>query len=147
MYRYYAGEPPVSVEALEERYKTWAARTSPDGSQIWLNYAVRRSDGVYVGWAQATIAGDTAMIGYDIFVRFWRRGYGKAACAALLDLLAREYHVARAAATVDVENVASIKLLERVRFTCTWTGPSEDLPGRQDRRYELTLSVEGGGSG
>lgn len=84
------------------------------------------------------------MIGYDIFVRFWRRGYGKAACASLLDLLVREHHVARAAATVDDENVASIKLLEALGFACTWVGPSEDLPGRQDRRYELTLAAVGG---
>lgn len=140
LYRFYAGEPPASVEALERRYAAWATRTSPDGAQTWLNYAVRLRDGGYVGWVQATMSGDVATIGYDVFPPFWRRGYGKEACAELVRALREEHGVSRIIANVDTENVASCRLLEALGFPQVWTGPSEDMPGHADFRYELTTA-------
>lgn len=136
LYRYYADEPPSTVEMLEHRYRGWETRKSPDRTQTWLNYAVRRTDGGYVGWIQATILGDAATIGYDIFPEFWRQGYATEACGELLRAL-REDHVVRTiSATVDSGNAASIRLLEHLGFTRTWTGPSDDMPGHTDHRYE-----------
>jgi RimJ/RimL family protein N-acetyltransferase len=137
LYRYHTGQPS-SVEELERRFTSWAARTSPDGSQTWLNYAVRRDDRTYVGWVQATIADKVATIGYDIFVSFWRQGYAKEACSELIRVLFDEHTVRRVDAVVDAENAASIGLLENLGFRLAWTGPSEDMPGRKDRRYELS---------
>jgi RimJ/RimL family protein N-acetyltransferase len=138
-YQFYAGQPPVNVEELEQRYKGWASRMSPDATQVWLNYAIRRTDGVYVGWVQATIAGNMATIGYDIFPDFWRQGYATEACGELVRALSHEHKVAKIVAVVDSENIASIRLLERLGFSMAWVGPSEDMPGRQDRRYELLV--------
>jgi len=139
LYRYSEGSPPASIAELEQRYRIWAKRESPDGSQIWLNYALRRAvDGVFVGWVQATIAGEVATIGYDVFPEFWRQGYGKEACAELVGTLCASGDIHRVAAVVDAENVASIRLLEQLGFTLVWTGASEDMPGRRDRRYERT---------
>lgn len=137
LYRYYNDAPPRTIETLEQRYEAWAARKSPDGTQTWLNYAVRLKNEGYVGWVQATIASSTAIIGYDIFPHFWRQGYATEAITALINELWRSHHVAVVAATVDTENVASIRLLERLGFVRAWAGPSEDMPGRQDYRYEL----------
>ncbi len=137
LYHFYAGEPPATVEELERRYQAWATHKSPDGTQTWLNYAVRRTDGIYVGWVQATLVGDMATIGYDIFPDFWRRGYATEACGELVRALCYEHNIANIVAVVDTENTASIRLLEGLGFALAWTGPSEDLPGRQDRRYEL----------
>lgn len=136
LYRFHAGGPPASIEELERKYDVWAKRASPDGSQVWLNYALRRADGQYVGWIQATLAGDVATIGYDIFPDFWRQGYATEACAELISLLSASGPVCRIAAVVDTENVASTKLLERLGFALVWTGPSEDLPGCRDHRFE-----------
>lgn len=136
LYSFYAGEPPATMHALKKRYAAWATRQSPDGTQTWLNYAVRRKDDVYVGWVQATISGDTATIGYDIFPDFWRQGYGKEACSELVRLLCAAKLINKVVAVVDTENVASIRLLERLGFAIAWTGSSEDLPGRRDHRYE-----------
>ena len=137
LYRYHTGRP-VSVSQLEERFQKWVARRSPDGSQTWLNYAVRRADGAYVGWVQATIAENAATIGYDIFPTYWRQGFAKEACRELIRTLFIERKVKRINAVVDDENVASIGLLETLGFARVWTGPSEDMPGRKDRRYELS---------
>jgi len=139
-YRFYAATPPATLEELKRRYELWASRKSPDATQTWLNYAVRREDGgVYVGWVQATIAGDVATIGYDIFPDFWRRGYASEACGRLVRALIDDLEINRIIAVVDTENVASIRLLERLGFILTRTGPSEDMPGRQDHRYELSV--------
>lgn len=127
---------PRSVDGLRKRFTRYAARTSPDGDEIWLNYALRRADGAYVGTVQATVAGSHAMIGYSIFVDHWRQGYGKEACMELLRSLRDDFGVCRVEATVDTENDASIRLLEVLGFVRVWTGPSEDMPGRTDHRYE-----------
>src|ERR1700686_3130359 len=67
LYKFYAGTPPQSVDELRLKYTMLATRRSPDSKEIWLNWAVRSLDGVYVGRMQATIRADHAIIGYDIF--------------------------------------------------------------------------------
>jgi RimJ/RimL family protein N-acetyltransferase len=126
----------ASVADLERRYTRYASRKSPDGREVWLNYAVRVTGGAYVGTIQATITGKTAWIGYSIFAEYWRRGYGKEACERLVRFLFSDCGVRCVRATVDTENAASIALLERIGFHRTWTGPSTDMPGRRDHRYE-----------
>jgi RimJ/RimL family protein N-acetyltransferase len=138
--RMWSYEPPShragSVADLERRFARYASRTSPDGTEVWLNYAVRLTGGAYVGTMQATIAGKSAWIGYSIFADHWRRGYGKEACERLVRFLFHDCGVQRIRATVDAENEASIALLEGLGFRRTWTGPSGDMPGRRDHRYE-----------
>jgi RimJ/RimL family protein N-acetyltransferase len=137
LFRYHGGRPE-SVQQLERRFETWRSRASPDGSQIWLNYALKnKNEASYVGWVQATIAGDEALIGYDIFVRYWRQGYAKEACSELIRSLLHDHNAHSIIAVVDTENAASIGLLEALGFERRWTGPSEDMPGRKDHRYEL----------
>jgi ribosomal-protein-alanine N-acetyltransferase len=141
LYRFHGGRP-ATVEQLEQRFRAWVSRTSPGRTQMWLNYALRmKADTTYVGWVQATIAGDVATIGYDVFVPYWRRGYATEACTKLIACLFHEHGVRRIAAVVDTENRASLRLLERLGFNKAWTGPSEDMPGRRDHRYELDKSV------
>jgi RimJ/RimL family protein N-acetyltransferase len=135
---------PRSVEGLRKRFARYAARTSPEGDEIWLNYALRRADGSYVGTVQATVAGSHAMIGYSIFADHWRQGYGKEACSELLRSLHDDFGVRTVEATVDTENVASIRLLEVLGFVRVWTGPSEDMPGRIDHRYAVQWAPTAG---
>jgi ribosomal-protein-alanine N-acetyltransferase len=136
LYRYYAGQPPESIEELRVRFALLAKRQSPDGTEKWLNWVVRLRDGSIVGRMQATIRSNHTLIGYDIFVPYWRRGYGKEAVRAMLEFLEIECAVKVVRAIVDSENVASIRLLESLGFTRAWTGKSDDLPGRTDHCYE-----------
>jgi ribosomal-protein-alanine N-acetyltransferase len=140
LYRFYAGKAPDSVAALERQYDVWAKRASPDGLQVWLNYALRSAAGRYVGWIQATIEGDTATIGYDIFPDFWRQGYATEACSELIRQLCAA-GVRRVLATADTENIASIRLLRRLGFALARCGPSADLPGRQDYGFEYACGA------
>lgn len=126
----------ASVSDLERRFARYVSRRSPDGTEVWLNYAVRITGGGYVGSMQATIAGKSAMIGYSVFADHWRKGYGTEACARLVEFLFEACGVERIRATVDTENRASIALLERLGFHRTKTSPSADMPGRRDHIYE-----------
>jgi ribosomal-protein-alanine N-acetyltransferase len=137
LYRYYGGAPPQSIEELERRYAAWSARKSPDGTQTWLNYAVRWKNGAYAAWVQATIADHHAVIGYDVFPEHWRKSVATEACRELVRNLREEHGVSIVAAVVDAENEASIRLLRRLGFGHVWSGPSADMPGRIDHRYEL----------
>jgi [ribosomal protein S5]-alanine N-acetyltransferase len=140
IYVYESLTPPESAKMLEARYALLAARRSPDGSQIWLNWAVRRKTGEYVGTVQATIEAPRAMIGYDFFPPFWKRGFAREACAEVVRVLTTEFGIQKIEAVVDVENAASIKLLEALGFSRVWTGPSDDMPGHTDHRYERLRS-------
>ncbi|HEU5485252.1 MAG TPA: GNAT family N-acetyltransferase [Microlunatus sp.] len=52
----FTGGSPASLEELAGRYARWAIGRSPDGSQQWLNWIVRRRDtGLAVGTVQATV--------------------------------------------------------------------------------------------
>lgn len=118
LYLYIPQEPPVSLERLAARYALLEARRSPDGVEVWLNWAIRlRNSDCYVGVIQATVFPDrSAQAAYFIFRPHWRRGYAKEACARILEHLAMDYGVERVWADVDTRNVASIRLLESLGF-------------------------------
>src|SRR6202171_4399454 len=78
-----------SSEALATRYQRLSSRRSPDGQQVWLNWAMSwRNEDRYVGTLQATISPDAAAyLAYILFPAFWRQGYAKVGCGRILDLL------------------------------------------------------------
>jgi RimJ/RimL family protein N-acetyltransferase len=93
LYRFMPTDAPESAEALESRYRKLSSRRSPDGSQVWLNFAMRLREGTtpevevvrqatYVGTLEATVYPDrSAYIAYSVFVPFWRQGYAREGCA------------------------------------------------------------------
>jgi ribosomal-protein-alanine N-acetyltransferase len=139
IYAYYGGEPPASIEAAAERLTGWETRHSPDGQTLWLNWLARIREGAYVGWFQATVSGASAFIGYDVFVPHQRRGFGREGTSAMLAHLNDALRVERVDATVDTENIGSIKLLESLGFSKIDERASDDLPGRRDFLYRLQM--------
>lgn len=118
LYSFISEPPPESVEALRERYRRLSTRTSPDGREAWLNWALRRAPGgEYAGWIQATVHADrTAHVAYVLFVDAWGKGYAREAVAALIDHLRDAWNVRTLMATVDPRNRRSIALLEALAF-------------------------------
>lgn len=117
LYTYMTREPPLAVADLSRRFEKLETRRSADGSELWLNWAVRLTSGGYVGQVEITVHADrTASIAYFIFIPHQRRGYAREAVAAVLDHLAAA-GVTVARAFVDTRNASSIALLERLGFT------------------------------
>jgi ribosomal-protein-alanine N-acetyltransferase len=126
IFRFIPHDPPTSLEALEARCRVLEARTSRDGREVWLNWAVRlKQTGRVMGRLEATVLENaTAGIAYELSPLFWGAGYATEGCARILDLLFGPYAVDEVNALVDTRNASSIRLLERLGFTRT---------GRRDR--------------
>ena len=147
LYTYIPQPPPASVEALETRYRRLASRRSPDGAEIWLNWAARLADApdspAYVGTFEATVYGDgSAAIAYMIFGPHQRRGYAAEGCRAVLAYLARAVGVRRAFAEIDTRNAASVALVGSLGFVRVALRPNADFfkgASSDEYRYERAL--------
>lgn len=119
LWRFVEQGPPKTLAGLRERYSRLENRRSPDGGELWLNWALeRREDDQPVGFVQATvpISRSHADIAYVLGRSFWGRGLATDAVGAMLDFLRSELHVHTVRASVDSRNLASVRLLERLAF-------------------------------
>ena len=132
LFKYVDQDPPLSEKALEMRYRGWSTGLSPDGTELWLNWAGRlRGTEEYIGWFQATVRADlTAEIAYVTFVDRQRRGFAREASAAVIGYLIRVHRVSAVAATVDPHNVASIALAKSL-------GMREEAGAGKDLRFVM----------
>lgn len=118
LYTYIAQGPPRSLGELQERYQRLERRTSPDGKQVWLNWAIRqRGRGSYLGYVQATLpAANCAIIGYVVFRKFWRQGVASEAVGCALRELFLRYDISHAEVNIDPRNEASLALAASLGF-------------------------------
>lgn len=109
---------PASLAALTERLRSLESRSSPDGTEQWLNWIVRNAHNTVIGYVQATVRpGGEAEIAYVFGRPYWGRGFATRACDWMLVRLAEDYAVTRATATLDPRNTASLALLQRLGFS------------------------------
>lgn len=118
LYRHIPQDPPATLEALTERYRRLESRRSPDGEQLWLNWAVRvKSDRRCVGRIEVTVRPDaSALLAYEIGPASWRQGIATEACRRVIRALFEDGGVTEVRAEVDTRNLPSIRLLERLGF-------------------------------
>jgi [ribosomal protein S5]-alanine N-acetyltransferase len=115
LYEFRPQDPP-SMDELEQRFQRWEKTRSPSGDALWLNWVARLESGA-VGLLQATCTRDReALIAYEIFLPFQRRGLAAKAVALMLAHLERAAGMTKARALVDTRNERSIRLLERLGF-------------------------------
>lgn len=146
LYTYIPDDPPVSVAALQSRYRRWQRRASPDGREIWLNWAARlRAGSEWIGMFQATITEDQqALLAYMIFSPHQRQGFAREGCARVIEHLASDYGVQVVAAEIDTRNAASIALVESLGFRLvTTTHGADTFKGALSDEYRFELVVSG----
>jgi RimJ/RimL family protein N-acetyltransferase len=119
LYEFCEDEPPESVASLASRYAQLATRSSPDGSEIWLNWSIwARDEARYVGFVQATLLPDrSAQIAYRLVRDAWGNGYAGEAATAMLVHVRIVWDVSEFIATVDARNKRSIATLEALGFS------------------------------
>jgi RimJ/RimL family protein N-acetyltransferase len=89
LYTFTGGGPP-GLDELRARYARQAAGRSPDGSQEWRNWIIRREPGRQaVGYVQATVMDDgrRAEIAWVVGVDWQGQGYAAEAVQALVTWL------------------------------------------------------------
>ena len=145
IYTYIPEEPPPDRAALTRRYQRLATRRSPEGDELWLNWAIyRQQERDYIGVVQATVTADQpAYLAYLLAPAFWGQGYAREACTRVLTLLFGAYRVAAVRAEVDTRNQASWMLLERLGFIRTALRPAADyFKGSSSDEYSYDLMEE-----
>ncbi len=114
LYRHLDSKPHATVAYTREVYARLATRTSPDGTERWLNWIVVPHGAGPVGFVQATIrVAGTAWIAYLLAPHAQRRGYASEAVMAMKADLTDHHGIDRFLATVEPDNEASVALLER----------------------------------
>lgn len=113
----YENEPPISLDWLRARLSRLESRQSPDGTQQWLNWAIRLADGRLIGYVQASVFADRrAMIAYELGSAWWGRGLAHEATQAMIAELRDHYGVEAISAVLKGKNLRSRRLLERLGF-------------------------------
>ena len=129
LYRYVPDTPPVSVEALAERYAALAAGAPPGSDERWYNWvASLRADGTPVGTLQATVRPATraASIAYVLLPGSWGRGYATEGVGRMLEHLAAIGEAERFVAEIDARNERSIAVVERLGFRFSHEEPTRE---------------------
>jgi RimJ/RimL family protein N-acetyltransferase len=119
--RRYVGGAPRTREAAEQRFRERAMRDVAGRLGMWA--AVLKADGSYVGRCGlypnldggAKVAGE-AVLGFYIAREFWGRGLATEAARAFVDFGFGELKLARIVGSVQVENAASIRVLDKLGF-------------------------------
>lgn len=143
----YENAAPASIEWLHERYRRLESRRSADGREQWLNWVLReRASGELIGCVQATVRADgRAFIAYELASKFWRRGLGSEAVAAMIEELVSQYGVHTLLAVFKRANLRSRRLLTGLGFAAASDGDAArfDLDPDEDmlqHRPSITLS-------
>ena len=85
----FIGGQPAGLRELQERYRRQLVGHSPDGSQHWLNWVLRRrEDGAAAGTVQATVTeeqdGPVAEVAWVVAAPFQSRGYAQEAAQLMV---------------------------------------------------------------
>jgi ribosomal-protein-alanine N-acetyltransferase len=130
VYTWISGPPPPSVERLAASWKALAeSRMSPDTSEAWLGWAVRRlRDDRYIGKLDVSINEQRVAynVGYIFFPPFWGQGHATEAVAAVTRCMV-ELGVSPLYAHVTRGNLASGRVLEKCGYRFTRILPGNDV--------------------
>ena len=106
--------PPGDVEALRRRFEAWEVGASPDDTERWLNWTMRRrDDGRAIGHLQSTITARSAAIAWVVGSAYQRQGFATEAAKALVAYLRQDLGVTTIEASIHPGNVASQTVAQR----------------------------------
>jgi ribosomal-protein-alanine N-acetyltransferase len=128
--RRYVGGAPRTREAAEERFWKRAMQPVEDRLAMWAT--VLKEDGGYIGRCGLypnirggqKVAGE-AVLAFYIARQFWGQGFASEAGCAFVEFGFDELKLERIVTAVQVENTASVRVLEKLGFVVTSleTGP------------------------
>ncbi len=112
LYSFIGGEPQDLI-ALSKRFQLLETRSSPDGSELWLNWTVRlRDTHEAIGYVQATVSKDsTATIAYLLGPPWQHLGLASESVRAMVDALASD-GIKIITAHIATGHFASIRVAE-----------------------------------
>lgn len=102
-------------------------------------FTVLLKDNTYLGWCGLKFFPEKGEVdlGYRLLQRFWGQGYATEASRACLDYGFRELHLKKIMARAMPENLASIKVLQKLQMSFKGMDADPSYP-RGFVRYEIT---------
>ena len=144
-YTYIPDSARASIAELMQCFERLERGAPEESAEVWLNWVLlRRDTGAAVGTLQATVTpGVQAWLGYTLTPSAWGQGFASEACAWLIADLPRRYAVPQILASVDVRNLKSIAVLERLGFERSGSEAAE-LHGEAtvDYLYRRTCEIQ-----
>ncbi len=147
----FTGGEPASLVELRKRYRRQIVGRSPDGSQRWFNWVVRRREDRHaIGTVQATVAEEsghlTAEVAWVVVTAYQGHGYAREAAKVMVAWL-RRHGTGTVVAHVHAQHEASAAVARSLALAPTtividgeirWQSRSElckhpvsPAPGRQ----------------
>jgi ribosomal-protein-alanine N-acetyltransferase len=107
---------PLSLEKQKARCTRWEKRHSPDGAELWLNWAARSKEtGRVVAHFQAGVKADhVASIGYLVARNFQNKGIATEGLKTVFEYLHQTLRVQEIKAWSDTRNEASHRLAKKL---------------------------------
>ncbi|MBN8535834.1 MAG: GNAT family N-acetyltransferase [Deltaproteobacteria bacterium] len=115
LYHFVPLDPPT-LEQLEKRCSRWITRRSPDGEELWLNWAARDNQNrEIVAHIQGGLTRDRiASIGYIVGQKFQKKGVATECLEAVFLYLDKVLQVKEIRAWSDTRNKASHKVAKKL---------------------------------
>ncbi|HJQ00779.1 MAG TPA: GNAT family N-acetyltransferase [Jatrophihabitans sp.] len=127
----FIGGRPEPASWWQCRLAAWQRRRSPDGTELWLNWAVRiTANMMVIGYVQTTVAEQQADIAYVIGLPWQRQGYGREATAAMVDYVVAEFGIATVRAWIADGHIASQRVAQ-----ATGLAASDERDADQERLW------------
>ena len=127
LYEFTGGEPPIDASSLARTYEFWENRASPDGTELWFNWAVSlRVHQLLIGYVQAGIHSDYADMAWVVGSEWQQQGYATEAAKSVLEFL-QQNGVREFRASIDPAHQASIKIAERLGLSKTSESYGKEL--------------------
>jgi RimJ/RimL family protein N-acetyltransferase len=125
LYQYIQREPPSIVSKFTERFSFLENRLSPDLSEYWWNWGcIDKITGQIIGQVEVSFIRESgeSFLAYYVFPAYWRKGYAKEACSAVVEFLFGARSASKVIIEMDVRNASSVALAEslgakRVSYT------------------------------
>jgi RimJ/RimL family protein N-acetyltransferase len=120
---------PLSLEKQRERCTAWEKSRSPDGKELWLNWAARdRLSNKVMAHFQVGVGGDSvATAGYLVAKSSQRQGYAYEGLRAIFDYLKNDLKVLEMKAWTDSRNIASHALAQKLGMSKVEVIPNADF--------------------
>lgn len=118
IYRWIAAGIPTDVAELRTIWQSNESRISPDGDEIWLNWAIRLgNDGPYIGRLDAELnnPSNVTNIGFMLFPGYWGCGFATESLSAAVTALMKK-GILFIRASVAAPNIASARVLQKAGF-------------------------------
>ncbi len=131
--RHVSGQPQNEAESWLDLLHLIQCYTQ-EGNLLWVWAIERKMDAAFVG--TCAIADEDHNIGYRFLEKYWGNGYGQEVTDALIEFALNDFGLSCITAYVDVENLPSVKILERskMQFVKEFYNEKE---GCVDRFYRL----------